>query len=301
MPRLEHLAILALSFVCAAQGPPPTPPDAAIVCDDCDEWNAPQEPFKVFGNTYYVGVAGLSAILVTSEQGHILLDGGLPQSAPLIEANIRSLGFAPRDVRLIVNSHAHFDHAGGIRALQRATGAVVAASPDGARALERGAPGPDDPQHAYGPADGRFPAVPGVRDAADGETLRAGPLGVTAHHTPGHTPGSTTWTWRSCEGTRCLDFVYADSLNPVSKPGFRFTGDGNRPAIVDAFRRSIARVRSLPCDVLLAVHPGFSGMAGKLKRRAAGAAANPFIDPQGCRAYADDAAQRLDRRVTEEK
>lgn len=301
MLRNCGLVILALSSVVyGGQDRSTVQPDAAIACDACTEWNARQEPFRVFGNTYYVGVAGLSAVLITSEAGHILLDGGLPQSAAPIAENIRKLGFDARDIRLIVNSHAHFDHAGGIRALQRLSGAAVAASPAGARVLEQGLPGADDPQYAFGPDENRFPPVKGVRAVADKETLRVGTLAITAHHTPGHTPGSTTWTWRACEASRCLDVVYADSLNAVSAPGFRFSGDTTRPGIVDGFRNSIARVRQLPCDIALSVHPGFSGLLEKLESRAA-AGGNPFIDPEACRAYAADALQRLERRLAEEK
>ena len=127
-----------------------------------------------------------------------------------------------------------------------------------------------------------------------------GDLAVTAHLTPGHTPGSTTWTWRSCEGSRCLEIVYADSLNPVSAPGFRFTGDATRPSIEAAFRRSIATVGSLPCDILLAVHPSFAGMEDKLRRRRERPGSEPFVDPRACRTYASDAAKRLDQRIAEE-
>jgi len=275
--------------------------DPPKVCSSCDGWNAAREPFRVFGNTYYVGVAGLSAVLVTSDAGHILLDAGLPQSAAAIDAHIRALGFKTKDIKLIVNSHAHFDHGGGIAALQRASNAAVAASASGARALEAGEPTPDDPQYAFGRESTSFPRVSHVRVVKDGEVLRVGPIGLTAHLTPGHTPGSTTWTWKSCEGSRCLDVVYADSLNAVSAPGFRFTGDKSSPSRVEAFRRSIATVAALPCDVLLSVHPEFAGMDRKLQLRAAGAAANPFIDPQGCRAYAAAASEALDRRVAEER
>ena len=257
-------------------------PDPPILCSPCAEWNAPKTAARVFGNTYDVGPAGLGSILITSGKGHILLDGGLPQSAALIDRNLRELGFRLEDVRLIVNSHAHYDHAGGIAALQRASGATVAASAAGARALERGEPTTDDPQFALGPAVNRFPAVSKVRVVADREVLQVGPLSVTAHLTPGHTAGSTTWTWRSCEGERCRDIVYADSLNPVSAPGFRFTGEGSHRSAVDEFRRSIERVAGLPCDTLLAVHPAFA--AGKT-----------------CRTYADDARKRLDQRIAEER
>jgi metallo-beta-lactamase class B len=282
----------------AAPAAPKWQPDPPIACSSCAEWNAPRAPFRVFGNTYFVGPAGLGSVLVTSDAGHVLLDGALPQSAPLIDANIRALGFRTEDVRVIVNSHAHFDHAGGIAALQRASGATVAASPAGARALEGGGPVPDDPQFVGGTG---FPPVKKVRVVRDGETLRVGTLALTAHFTPGHTPGSTTWTWRSCEGERCLDVVYADSLNAVSAPGFRFSGDTKHPSIAEAFRRSIATIEALPCDILLAVHPGFADMDGKLAGRAQGAASDPFVDPGACRAYAASARQALERRLQEEK
>jgi len=226
-------AVLALSLgIASAQEPPRFQADPPKACDACEAWNAPQQPFRVFGNTWYVGTGGLSAVLVTSPQGHVLLDGGLSQSAPRIDASIRALGFRTEDVRLIVNSHAHYDHAGGIAALQRRSGAKVAASASGARALETGEPTPDDPQYALGREANGYPPVTGVRVVADGETLRVGDVAITAHYTPGHTPGATTWTWRSCEGQHCLDIVYADSLNAVSAPGFRFTGDATHRSLV---------------------------------------------------------------------
>jgi metallo-beta-lactamase class B len=251
----------------------------------------------VFGNTYYVGTAGLSAVLVASDDGLVLLDGALPQSAPLIDRSIRSLGFRTEDIRLILNSHAHYDHAGGMAAIQRATQAVVAASPSGARALEQGRPVPDDPQAG----SGDFPPVKNVRIVGDREVLRVGPIAITAHLTPGHTPGSTTWTWQSCEGAKCLSVVYADSLNAVSLPGFRFTGDATHPNRVESFRQSIARVAALPCDVLLSVHPEFVQIPKKLALRAKQPGTNPFIDAKACREYAAAASRSLDRRVAAER
>ena len=298
MRRIDSpTGVLLLSLVAIVSQGAPLQPDPPKVCEKCDAWNRKQEPFRVFGNTYYVGVAGLSAVLIASDKGHILLDGDLPQSAALIGENIRALGFRLEDVRLIVNSHTHFDHAGGIAALQRASGAVVAASPLGARALEQGGPLPDDPQYGLGQELMGFRPVKAVRVVTDGETLRAGELAITAHFTPGHTPGGTTWTWRSCEEARCLAIVYADSLNAVSAPAFRYT---QVPGLVDAFRRSIATVENLPCDVLITVHPEFAALSGKLQRRTAGATENPFIDAQACRVYAANAARSLDRRIAEE-
>ena len=270
-------------------------------CFDCAEWNARREPFRIFGNTYYVGVAGLSVLLVATDAGLILFDGALPQSVPLIDAGIRKLGLRTADVKFILNSHAHYDHSGGIAALQRASGAQVVASAAGARALERGEPTPDDPQYALGRQANEFPAIAKVRAVTDGEALKLGGVTVTAHMTPGHTPGSTTWTWRSCEGERCLNVVYADSLTAVSADGFRFTGEQGRPGIAELFRQSIEKVRALPCDIIVSTHPSATDLEGRIGRRKAGGARDPLIDPEGCRVYADGALKRLDARIAEEK
>ncbi len=278
---LIPLTVLAL----LASGLVADPPHA---CEACDEWNRPHQAFRVHGDTWYVGTAGVGAVLITSPDGHILIDGGLPQSAPLIADNIREAGFRLEDVKLIVNSQTHYDHAGGIAALQRASGAAVAASPAAMQALEHGGPREDDPQFAFGPAANDFPAVKPVREIKDRETLRVGPLAITAHFTPGHTPGGTSWSWKSCEGARCLDLVYADSLNAVSAPGFRFDVAGR----IATFERSIARLESLPCDILLAAHPYAVDMDSRLP---------DLRDPSACRNYAAGARQRLQARLAEER
>ena len=298
---IRHLTVVA-ALVAFAQLPARPRLDAPIACTSCDEWNGRRAPFKVFGNTYYVGVAGLSSVLVVSSRGLMLLDGALPQSAPLIDANIRALGFRTEDVRLILNSHARFDHAGGIAALQQMSGARVVASAQGARALGRGEPTEDDPQYRSG-HDPRvhFPAVRRVEAIGDGRTLTVGDVTITAHLTPGHTPGSTTWSWRSCEGTRCLDVVYADSLNPVSDDGFRFMGDATHASLIGAFEKSIATVDRLPCDVLVTVHPSFTGLDDTLAARARGVTPEPFVDANACHAYAADARQKLARRMADER
>ena len=295
------VCVMAAMLLSLSQAATTLRPDPPMVCDSCAAWNAPHEPFRIFGNAHYVGLAGVSAVLITSDAGHILLDGGLSQSAEPIDRHIRQLGFRTEDVRLIVNSHAHYDHAGGIAALQRVSGATVAASPSGAQAIERGEPTPDDPQFAFGRAANAFPAVKPVRVVKDGDVLRVGALAITAHLTPGHTPGSTTWSWQSCEGSRCLSIVYADSLNAVSAPGFRFTGGTGRASIAESFRRSIDKVAALPCDIIISVHPEFTNLDGKLKRRGQPGGADAFIDNQSCRAYAAGASKRFDARIAEER
>jgi metallo-beta-lactamase class B len=282
--------LLAQSSDAARAGQP------AAACPSCAEWNAPQRPFRVHGDTYYVGTHGLSAILVTSKRGHVLIDGGLPESAASIAANIRALGFRVEDVRLILNSHAHFDHAGGIAELQRASGAAVAASPASAAVLTRGASGPDDPQYGVIPS---FPAVSDVRVIADGDTLRVGPLALTAHFTPGHTPGGTSWSWRSCDQGRCLDLVYADSQTPISADDFHFTRSSTYPSALADFARGFALLERLRCDVLLTPHPGASTLWERVE--AAGRGATPaLVDPDACRRYAASARAQLARRVAAE-
>ena len=293
------VACTVLSPLAALQLESHLQPDPPIACSDCDEWNRRVEPFRVFGNTYYVGPAGLAAVLIASDAGLILLDAGLPQSAPIVDANVRRLGFRTEDIRLIVNSHEHYDHAGGIAALQRVSGAIVAASPPAARALAQGHPVPEDPQYESG-LKVRFTPVKNVKSVSDGEVVWVGRLAITAHFVPGHTPGATMWTWRSCEGSRCLNVVYTDSLTPVSDEGFRFTGDRNRPSIVETFRRSIARLDAVPCDILLAPHPGFIDLPAKLARLREAPDSNPFIDAGACRAYAASARKRLERRIADE-
>lgn len=296
-PLLAGLAaILTASGVAAAND---FVADPHKHCEWCDGWNQPFEPIHVFANVWHVGTAGLGAVLITSKDGHILIDGGLPQTAPLIAENIRKAGFRVEDVKLLANSHTHYDHAGGLAALQRASGAPVAASPAARRALELGGATEDDPQFGFGVDANAYPAVRGeIREVRDGETLKVGALSVTVHFTPGHTPGGTSWSWRSCEGERCLNFVYADSLNAVSAPSFRFSDDPQRLA---QFEKSIAVVEQLPCDVLLAAHPNFVDLERKLADAKAGKGTEAYVDPKACQAYALAARERLAKRLAEER
>ncbi len=294
------LLILAawLQSPTTAKAPVADPPS---VCDSCDEWNRPQVPFKLHGRSYYVGTQGLSAVLIQTSDGLILLDGGLPQSAPLIEENIRSLSFKVEDIRLIVNSHAHYDHAGGIARLQRDSGALVAASPSGAEALMAGRPVKDDPQFGKDGSDGVFPPVLKVRAVKDKEGLRVGDTVLTAHFTPGHTPGSTTWTWPSCASGACLDIVYADSLTAVSSDGFLFLGDRTHPDRSETFRRTIASVGALPCDIMLSTHPGASRLFEREKQRSSSPSPDPLIDRGACSAYAQNAMRNFEQRLKTER
>ncbi|MCG2584414.1 subclass B3 metallo-beta-lactamase [Massilia sp. TS11] len=266
---------------------------SAIQCSMCEGWNAPQKPFRVYGNTWYVGPKGLSSLLITSNQGHILVDGALPQSAAVIAANIKTLGFRIEDVKLIVNSHAHFDHAGGIAELQRLSGAQVAAPAWGARAMQQGDVASDDPQYGDNMA---YPAVRQVRVVKDGETLHVGPLSVTMHETIGHTPGGASWTWNSCHDGDCKHIVYAESLTAVSHDSYKFSA---HPEMIKGFERSFAALDKQPCDILVSTHPDFSNVFEHLAEREAGKA-NAFIDPTACKSYVAQARKRLSQRLSKE-
>jgi metallo-beta-lactamase class B len=260
-------------------------------------WTREQAPLRIYGNTYYVGTRGLSSVLVTSDEGHVLIDGTLPENAKLIVANIRALGFRVEDVKLIMNSHAHSDHAGGIAELQRLTGATVAASDRGAAAMKRGRGGQDDPQFEHGDA---FPPIKNVRIVRDRHVLKVGGIEITVQYTPGHTPGGTSWTWQSCEGERCLNMVYGDSLTAVSDNSFKFTGDPRYPTALQDLTRSIERIESLPCDILITAHPDFAGLWQRVERREKGDA-NALADPQACERYAEAGRVRLNERVSHER
>src|SRR5690606_2342736 len=208
---------------------------------DREAQNQPHKPFQIYGNTYYVGTAGLASVLVTSEYGHVLVDTGLPESAPLIANNIQELGFELDDVKAIVFSHAHLDHVGGAAELQRLTGAQVYALRPAESALLTGKLPKDDPQAS---AKSRAIRKGGrVWVAADGQLLGVGGVRVRVHATPGHTPGSATWAWDACEGSKCLEFVYADSLSPVSAGKYRFKDHAEALA---GFEQSFALLESMP-------------------------------------------------------
>lgn len=285
--------IILTAFLMTACGPKELAPDAAFECSNCERWNMPQEPFRLYGNTWYVGTAGLSSILIETASGLILIDGALPQSAAIIDANIRSAGFDPLQIAAIMVSHAHYDHAGGVAALQRLTGATVYTSVEAAKALRSGELQSDDPQYGYGPENTSFAAINNVVVLADRETVTIDGVDVTAVYTPGHTPGSVSWSWESCVLGTCYDVVYADSLTAVSAEGYRFSAGPAANQIIE----SAGVIAELNCDILLSPHPFFFGMQDKLEKRDEG---NPFVNNVACMIYAESALDWLQQRLDAE-
>lgn len=287
--RLTLAIFFALTICGATFGQQPSLP-----CSSCAEWNAPQSPFRIYGNTYYVGPHGLSSILITSDAGHVLIDGGLAESVGQIATHIRESGFRVEDVKLIVNSHVHFDHAGGIAELQRLSGARVVASNWTAEVMTKTGVARNDPQY------GAIPPVALIKHVevlSDGQTFRVGPVVITAHLTPGHTPGGTSWTWQSCESAKCLNVVFADSLTPVSADGFKFTRSAEYPTAIQDFQKSFSFLRSVPCDILLTTHPDVSNFWDRVDARAKGTKPDPIVDANACRALADHAEDALQKRI----
>lgn len=258
-------------------------------CASRDGWGDPAPPAHIYANVYMVGTCGIVALLITTPKGHFLIDGAVAEAATGIADNIRKLGFDPKDVRYVMSTHEHLDHVGGLAELKRITGAKFVTRAEAKAAMESGMPHPTDPQ--LGLLSG-FEGLKADMVLADGNTLKIGKQTVTMIATPGHTPGGTSWTWKSCTKTDCKQIVYADSLNAVSADAYRFT---HHPEYVATLRSSIARVENLPkCDILIGPHPSqssfFERLAGEL----------PLVDAKGCAAYAQKARERLDTRLTKE-
>lgn len=258
------------------------------VCTDRDDWDKPTPPFRIYGNTWYVGTCGISALLIRSAEGAILIDSGTDKGAQAVAANIESLGVRPGDVKVILGSHEHFDHAGGFARLQGLTGAPVLVGADAVPVIRSGTVDGRDPQ--AGQLDAMAPVTGPVRAVADGEVVKAAGLEITAIATPGHTLGAMSWEWQSCEGVRCRTIVYADSLSPVSTPTYRF---GDHPDWVAMFRKGIARLRPLACDILLTPHPSASDMIARAR-------SGSLEGGMTCTAYADAKTKTLDERLAKE-
>lgn len=240
----------------------------ALLAQGNPDWHREFPAFRIAGNVYYVGTADLAVYLITTPQGHILINTDFKQDVPLIKRSVEQLGFSYKDIKTILISHAHGDH-------DEATGLVR--SETGAKLMVMDADVPDEESTA--------PGRPGAhvdRVLHDGDTVELGGSTLVAHLTPGHTKGCTTWTIQLREDGRTLNVVVIGS--PNVNPGYILVGNKNYPQIADDYVKTFARLKSLPCDLFLGAHGGYFGLKTKYEKLTTGAT-NPFIDPDGYQAY----------------
>jgi metallo-beta-lactamase class B len=250
------------------------------------------DPFRVIGNIYYVGAQGISAHIIVTPQGLILLDTGTREMLPGLRANIEKLVHKLTDVKIILSSHAHWDHVEGHAAMKDMTGAQVMALGEDAAAI---ASGKDN--SALG-SDG-WPPTKVDRILKDGDTVTLGGVTMTAHLTPGHTKGCTTWTTTVEEGGESYAVVFIGALS--INEGVKLVGNRRHPGIADDYARTFRVLKGLKADVFLAQHPSIYGMEEKMKRLASGAPQNPFIDPDGYRRVVAEAEAAYLKQLEREK
>lgn len=292
--KLIPVAALVLGGCAATASPAPAPQASqamqgfAQTCEDWDEWDKPAPPFKVYGNTYYVGTCGITALLITGPEGHVLIDTSTEPGARDVVENIAELGFKLDDVAVLTHSHEHFDHVGGFAYIKQLGTMKVAVARAAAEVFRTGKTDPADPQH------GTLPPMRPVdvsSEIDDGEIIRVGPIALTALAMPGHTPGALSWTWQECdEASNCRTVVYADSLSPVSADDYHFS---DHPAYLADYRVALARLEKLDCDILLTPHPSASDMIAR-------AASGSFEGGMSCKDYAAAVTKRLDDRLEKE-
>jgi metallo-beta-lactamase class B len=264
--------------------------DIAAACGTRDGWSDPAPPAKIHGKTWYVGTCGITVVLIETSEGLVLIDTGPEEAAPHVLASIRALGFDPRKIKWLLMTHEHFDHVGGMAAIQQATGAKLLVSPGAAAAMRSGKAVPEDPQAAL---LAKYPMAPARVDKVlrSGGALTIGGTHFTMHANPTHSPGSASWTWQSCEGGNCLTIAYADSVNTISADDYHFT---QHPERVEAARGGLRVIEALPCDLLLTPHPGGSDLLERLSGKA------PLTYPRACITYAAGGSDRLSKRLAKE-
>lgn len=256
--------------------------------------NEPRAPFRIAGDLYYVGASDIASYLIVTGEGLILIDGGYDSTAPQILANIRRLGFDPQQVRILLNTHAHIDHAGGLARLKRETHAALYASPRDAVLLEAGGHG----DFFFGDK-AAFAPVHVDHLLKDGEPVRLGGAVLTAHFTPGHTKGCTTWTFPVVADGATRQALVLCSVTIL--PGYKLVNDARYPTIAADYAKTFATLRGLPCEVFLGSHGMFFGLSAKRAAQIARPVPNPFVDPVGCRRYLAAAQADFERQLARQQ
>jgi metallo-beta-lactamase class B len=259
------------------------------------DWTEPFPPFRIAGNLYYVGSQGLATYLITTSQGHILINSALEANVPLIRASVEKLGFKFADVKILLISHAHWDHNAGSAAIKTLTGATYRVMDGDASVVESG--GKTD-FHYGNVATSRYPPTKVDRVLYDGGEVKLGTAVLVAHLTPGHTKGCTTWTMKVQEAERTYDVVIVGS--PNVNPGYQLVRNAAYPQITADYERTFRVLKGLPCDIFLGAHGSYFDLETKYARLKEGGP-GPFIDPDGYRKYVAEREQAFRTELAKQK
>jgi metallo-beta-lactamase class B len=245
------------------------------------DWDEPFPPHRIADNLYHVGSKGLATYLITTSKGHILINSSFERTVPIIQGNVEKLGFKFTDIKILLASHAHSDHVAAHALIKELTGARVEAMEGDAKVIASGGKG----QYLYTEGDGWKPCKVD-RVLKDGDTVTLGEATLTARLTPGHTRGCTTWTLKAMDGGKSRNVVIIGS--PNVNPGYQLVGNLDYPEIADDFAKTFRLLKSFPCDIFLGAHGNYYGMVEKFARLQKDPKTNPFVDPEGYRAYVED-------------
>jgi metallo-beta-lactamase class B len=259
------------------------------------EWTEPFPAFRIAGNLYYVGSKGLANYLITTPQGHILINSDLEANVPQIQKSVEKLGFKFSDVKILLISHAHWDHAAGSAAIKRLTGAKYMVMDADVPVVESG--GKSDFNYGADASDW-YPATAVDRALHDGDTVTLGGSTLVAHLTPGHTKGCTTWTMTVEEGGRRYNVVIVGS--PNVNPGYKLVDNAAYPKIADDYERTFRVLKALPCDIFLGAHGDYFGLVDKYARMKTGGVA-AFVDSKGYAAWVADREQAFRTELAKQK
>ncbi|NVJ59608.1 MAG: subclass B3 metallo-beta-lactamase [Gammaproteobacteria bacterium] len=286
---LSSLLVACSVFPKSSQSTEQSQKNWSINCERWDDWDKAGPPFRILGNTYYVGTCGIAAVLITSEEGHILIDGGTEKGADTVISNIQTLGFLVEDVKVLLHSHEHFDHVAGLAEIQKQSGALLYASNAAAPVLESGISSEQDPQAGMHQP---FPSAKVNRIINDGDVVIFSDLKITAIATPGHTPGALSWQWQSCENDFCSMIVYADSLSAISRDDYYFS---DHPEYINNFRGSIEKLKQINCELIITPHPSASMMHERLS------SSMGLVSQESCSNYFNHISNRLNKRLEKER
>lgn len=282
--RAAALAFAALVVTAAAR---------AELSEEERSWNEPVEPFRIAGNVYYVGARDVTSYLIATPAGHVLVDSGFAETVPQVLANVRTLGFDPKDVKWLLISHPHYDHVGGIADLRDATRAKIAVSAADGEQAKNGGKGDFQWGDRF-----TYRAFTADRLLQDGDTVTLGGTTLTANVTPGHTRGCTSWSTKVTEHGKPLHVVFVCS---ITFPTYKLAGNEAYPRIADDYRDTFRRLAAMPADVFLAAHGGFFRLMEKRAALCRNPEQNPFVDPQGYRAHVEQKRQEFEQRLAEQQ